>query len=285
MLQFPGTYSETMSLGFEGGAGDAAPKACTTGVNETEAMPFGRAVAFDPTGTIDRSVKLTDAAGDELFGVTFHSHFNESFDPALTGVAQVSTVTVAAVAIADGDTWIISLFLPGVDDPFVFTIVRAGAVPVDVNAVATQFRTDINADPAVGNFLTAGGAGADVVLTADTARAFGVLTAIVDGGGTPTLVHALTTSGEPDGVLVNDPANIMRQGSIWVRTEDAVTPASGVFVRITANAGVGTALGAFRGTADGGNTVDISTVARWATSSQGGGDNTLAKLIVNLPHV
>ncbi len=75
----------------------------------------------------------------------------------------------------------------------------------------------------------------------------------------------------------------MSRGTIWVRPEDAVTPASGVFVRTTANAGVGTALGAFRGTDDGGNTEDISAFARWLTSSEGGAEGGLAQLEINLP--
>ena len=284
VLQTRGSYSELMGLGFEGGSGDLANKGCTTGVNESDAMPFGRMASFDAGGTTDRSVHLTNAAGDVLFGVTQHSHFHESFDPALTGVAQVSTVTVAAVAIADGDQWIITLFLPNLGAGLVFNVTRAAGVPVDVNAVAAAMRLLINNDPQASLVVTATGAAAAVVITSDNPGSFGVLTAIVDGGGTPTLVHALTTSGEADGIKQNEPANLRRQGTIWVRPEDAVTPVSGVHVRVTANAGVGTALGSFRGAADGGNTRDISAVARWVTSSQGSAEGGVAKLLLNLPN-
>ena len=140
-------------------------------------------------------------------------------------------------------------------------------------------RLAINADPQASLVVLAGGAGDDVVITRLEAGSFSVLTAITGGG---TLVAALTTGGEPDGIRQNEEANILRKGTVWLRPEDAVTPASGVFVRIPANAGVGTALGAFRGADDGANTEDLSAVASWQTSSEGGADGALAKLVINL---
>ncbi len=281
-LQTVGSYTELQPLGFEGGPGDASLKECATGVNETEAMPFGRMVQFDATGTVDRSVKLANAAADAMKGIVYHSHFGTQFD-LVTGVAQVSTVTVAAVALADGDTFRITLFLPGIGAGIQVEVVRAGAVPVDVNAVAAALRLLINNDPQLSIAVTATGAAAAVIITADDPGSFGVFTEIVDGGGTPTLVHALTTGGEADGVPANDGASLLRKGTTWLRPEDPVTPASGVFVRVTANAGVGTALGALRGTADGGNTVDVSAFAEWLTTSEGGADGGLAKLQLNMP--
>ena len=281
-LQTVGSYTDLMPAAFEGGPGDASIKECETGVNETEAMPFGRAVQFDATGTVDRSVKLANAAGGGFKGITYHSHFGTQFD-LVTGVAQVSTVTVAAVALADGDTFRITLFMPGIGAGIQVEVVRAAGVPAAVNDVAAALRLLINNNPQLSLAVTATGAGADVVITADEPGSFGVFTEIVDGGGTPTLVHALTTGGEADGIPANDAANLLKKGTTWLRPEDPVTPASGVFMRVTANAGVGTALGAFRGTADGGNTVDVSAFAEWLTSSEGGSDGGLAKIKVNLP--
>lgn len=281
-IQSVGSYTDQQPLSFEGGPGDASIKECVTGVNESEAMPFGRMVAFDAGGTIDRSVKLTNNGADVLKGITYLSHFGTQFD-LVTGVAQVSTVTVAAVALANGDEFAITLFLPGIGAGIEVRVVRAAGVPAAVNDVATALRLLINNDPQLSLFVTATGAGADVIITADEPGSFGVLTEIVDGGGTPTLVHALTTGGEADGIPANDAGNLMQKGTTWLRPEDPVTPASGVFVRITANAGVGTALGAFRGTADGGNTRDISAFAQWLTSSEGGSEGGLAKLKLNLP--
>lgn len=58
---------------------------------------------------------------------------------------------------------------------------------------------------------------------------------------------------------------ILRKGRIFVLTEDAVTPLSEVHVRAIA---VGAELkGAFRGTADGADTIDITGLAKWVTSA------------------
>ncbi len=280
VLQTAGNYPEQLGLGIEGSFADTVKKVCVTGVNETEAMPFGRMVQFDAAGTIDRSVKLANAV-ERFHGITGFTHSQTKTGVELTGVAQVSTVTVAAVALADGDTFRITLTYPD-GSTSVHEIIRVGGVPADVNAVAAAMRLDINNDATASLLVVATGAAAAVIITSLEAGSFGVLTEIVDGGGTPTLVHALTTGGEPDGIRTNEEANILRKGTIWLRPEDAVTPASGVFVRITANAGVGTALGAFRGADDGGNTEDLSAVAHWVTSSEGGADGGLAKLEINL---
>lgn len=275
-LQNAGSYSDQMGIGYEGAAGDLALKECRTFVNESDATPFGRLIAFDSAGTSDRSGKLTDNAADVLFGFSHHGHFVQP--TVKTGVAQVSTVTLGVTAIADGDQWIITLFLPNLGAGLEFNVTRAAAVPLAINDVATAMRALINADPQASLQVTASGAGADVVITSNDPGSFGVLVAVVDGGGTPTAVHALTTGGELDGIPQNEPGNAAGVGSALLRPEDAVTPASGVHVRITANAGVGTALGAVRGTADGGNTRDISAFCKWVSSSQGGAAGGLAKL-------
>jgi len=279
-IQTAGDYPDQLGLGIEGALADMNGKKSVTGVNESDAMPFGRMVQFDAGGTIDRSVKLSNAV-ERFMGISFFTHSQTKTGVELTGVAQVSTVTVGVTAIADGDTWRITLTFPD-GAVTVHEIVRAGAVPLAINDVATAMRADINGNATASQRVTATGAAAAIIITADEAGSFGVLAEIVDGGGTPTAVHALTTGGEPDGIRQNEEANILRKGTIWLRPELAVTPASGVFVRITANAGVGTALGAFTGTDDGGNTEDLSAVARWVTSSEGGADGGLAKLEINL---
>lgn len=61
---------------------------------------------------------------------------------------------------------------------------------------------------------------------------------------------------------------ILRKGRIFVTTEDAVTPLSEVHVRaVAAGAEV---KGAFRGTADGADTIDITGLAKWVTSAGAG---------------
>jgi hypothetical protein len=88
------------------------------------------------------------------------------------------------------------------------------------------------------------------------------------------------TAGNPVGVLFFDPmapnnpyiagdaVAPVRKGRVWVLPEEAVTPASGVFVRFATGSG-GSALGAFRASADTATAVQL-TRARWITS----GDST-----------
>lgn len=61
-----------------------------------------------------------------------------------------------------------------------------------------------------------------------------------------------------------------RSGRYIVISEDAITPASEVHVRATANSG-NTQPGAFRGTADGAHTIDITPFAKWRSSCGAGG--------------
>ena len=73
---------------------------------------------------------------------------------------------------------------------------------------------------------------------------------------------------------------VMKQGDVWVRVEDTVTPGDPVFVRFTAGAG-GTVLGRFRADADTASAFEV-TNARWKTTADG--STTLyAKLELNIP--
>lgn len=80
----------------------------------------------------------------------------------------------------------------------------------------------------------------------------------------------------------NDMINIMRQGSVYVRPEDAVEPGDPVFVRFAAN-GEGKTPGQFR--TDDDKVDDAATAvqlasARWGSSAEAG---QLALLEINLP--
>lgn len=70
---------------------------------------------------------------------------------------------------------------------------------------------------------------------------------------------------------------VIRFGRIRVAPEDAVTEASGVHVRAVATGSE--RAGAFRGTADGTDTIDISAFAKWRSAASGG---SLAVLEINL---
>jgi hypothetical protein len=80
------------------------------------------------------------------------------------------------------------------------------------------------------------------------------------------------------GITPNSTMDLLRKGRVWVVVEEAVTPGDAVFVRHTA-AGL-EVKGAFRNDADGGDAVDISTKARWESTTTGAG---IALLDLNLP--
>lgn len=65
-----------------------------------------------------------------------------------------------------------------------------------------------------------------------------------------------------------DAIPVLKRGRVWVKVEDAVTPASGVRVRIIASGGE--IAGSFRGAADSTDTIVIQA-ARWLTAADAGG--------------
>lgn len=115
---------------------------------------------------------------------------------------------------------------------------------------------------------------------------FGFL-ALVNGSSVPIGILAHTHQVDP-GQIATSPADagvppryaggVLKRGRMYVRVEEAVTPASPVFVRHTAGAG-GTQKGAFRASADT-STALAWTAARYLTSAGVGG---IAVVEVNLP--
>lgn len=83
---------------------------------------------------------------------------------------------------------------------------------------------------------------------------------------------------EDAGIPPKSPMPVLKRGRINVKVEEAVTPASPVYVRHTA--GVGEQKGAFRASADGGDAVQLTTGFRFLTSA---GAGEMAVLEVNLP--
>ena len=110
---------------------------------------------------------------------------------------------------------------------------------------------------------------------------FGVMCKQGSGDFTCTLLGAITDRlagiavhdhatnyGASGGVSPKDAVNILTDGRCYVTVEDAVTPASGVYVRaVVAGAEV---KGAFRGTADSTDTI-LLYGARFVTSAGAGG--------------
>lgn len=270
-IQNVGDYTEQFEVGIEGSGADMAgsPGVKVTGVNESEPMPYGRMVQFDAAGTTDRSVKLANAV-ERFLGITYFSQY-QTQTGTITGVAQVTTYTVGGTATDGVYSFIV--------DGELISITRA-TTPATNNDLAAALRAEALTVTALAGKVTFSGATDEIIVTRDEAGSFSTGAIVVTGPG--TLVEALTTGGEDDAIFANEAANVLRKGTIWVRPEDAVTPASGVFVRITANAGTGTALGAFRGADDGGNSEDIGGFCRWVTSSVGGAKGALAKLEINL---
>lgn len=107
------------------------------------------------------------------------------------------------------------------------------------------------------------------------------LTAVTDVGRFAGIVqhtHALAKDLQLGdvGIKPKTTVNVLVKGAIVVPTEEAVVPGDRVFVRCVATGAE--VAGAFRKTADGTDTVDISAFARWDTSSVNG----LAVLVVDL---
>lgn len=72
---------------------------------------------------------------------------------------------------------------------------------------------------------------------------------------------------------------LLTKGRVWVTAEEAVTPASAVFIRFAAGAG-GTQLGAFRASADTASAVAAPTSWKYRTSA---GAGELVVLEINAP--
>lgn len=78
---------------------------------------------------------------------------------------------------------------------------------------------------------------------------------------------------QPNGIADDAMVSICSQGQVWMETEQAVTPASPVFVRYNAAGATGTnpAVGKVRLDADTAKAVDMSARARFLTSAAAGG--------------
>jgi hypothetical protein len=109
----------------------------------------------------------------------------------------------------------------------------------------------------------------------------------------PAATGEVTTAGQLKGVTMfdttalsnpyaaGDPMPILKQGVMWVIAEEVVTPLSPVFIRFAAGAG-GTALGAFRASADTATAVQVpSQIMSYETTTTG--VNQLVKVRVNIP--
>jgi hypothetical protein len=125
------------------------------------------------------------------------------------------------------------------------------------------------------------------------------LAVVFNSGDNPDLVRAptttgqVTTAGQLKGVTMwdttaltnpyaaGDPMPILKCGVIWVIVEEVVSPLSPVFVRFAAGAG-GTALGAFRASADTATAVQVpSQIMSYESTTTA--VNQLVKLRVNIP--
>lgn len=81
---------------------------------------------------------------------------------------------------------------------------------------------------------------------------------------------------DADGVKPGGQLNVLRQGTVWVISTDAVVPGDRLWVRRLA--GGGEALGALEAADDAADTIDCTAQGVWLTTAAAGG---LAKLQVN----
>ncbi len=93
-------------------------------------------------------------------------------------------------------------------------------------------------------------------------------------------VTKMNPDGSTGGVTqVNEPLAALRDGEVWVLVEEAVTPASLVYVRITESTGGAADTGKFRASGDSAKAV-IAYGFKYMTSTTGAG---LALLSVKIP--
>jgi hypothetical protein len=99
--------------------------------------------------------------------------------------------------------------------------------------------------------------------------------------GVSTLSHAdhISYVGANPGVVPKAPVNVTRKGRVFVTSEDAVTPASKVFMRWAAN-GANTQKGSIRGTADTG-AVEVYGCAFVGSCAAGGTVELEVDLLTN----
>lgn len=92
------------------------------------------------------------------------------------------------------------------------------------------------------------------------------------------VLHDMAHESTADGVAIGDMGSILTQGRVYVLCEDAVTQNSPVHLRAIVN-GAGTAVGQFRGSADGTNTFAVPN-AKFCGSAGAGG---IVAIELNLP--
>lgn len=205
------SYALANDLGFEGQIADSANRVSDSLTNEeTVAVPFGRGVI---KGTAADQFLLPSAAGDEMVGITVHSHATE--DPTDDGIASEETAAV----MRRGRIIVTPETTADPGDP-VFLRHTAGAA----GEVPGRFRTDADGvqqvttvTPGTANttlftinvlaggrlfsfFMTTDGSGTPTeVVTAIKAlmAADAVFTALVVASGTATLILTAVAEGVP----------------------------------------------------------------------------------------
>jgi len=106
--------------------------------------------------------------------------------------------------------------------------------------------------------------------------------AMVTGDATNTPVLGVTlwdNQALTNPYVQYDPVGVLRQGTMWVISEDVVNPSLPVYIRHTTDAS-GTVIGGFRGSAATGAAL-AARGFRWVSTTTA--VNSLAKLEINLP--
>lgn len=126
-----------------------------------------------------------------------------------------------------------------------------------------------------GRFVAGGGDGV-------TMRALQSGDTVANVAGVSVRELAVETRGSntaDDGVPPGREGAVLSKGPILMYTEEAVTPADTCYARIIAS-GTNTEIGRVRKSADGGNAVDVSTIARFDESAAAG---SIVRVLVNRP--
>lgn len=148
-----------------------------------------------------------------------------------------------------------------------FAGMLADSKPADIISRALGGAANVS----FGRMLGYGATPADEVAALADGAAIGAMAGVSVHRHTPDRASLTGT----EGIVPDEMVDVLRKGRVWVAVDTAVTPGDPVHVVQT-----GATKGAFRASADGGNTTDISTKARWESTTTGAG---IAILDLNLP--
>lgn len=255
------SYAINMAVALAGLLGDIGDNHIRSYVNGNE-IQKRYTVTVSAAADVAYALSITNADG-----VVTAISFDEGAAGTLTSKRDGLIAAINASAAhfdvfayaKDADEFYIEAKLPGVD----FTVAESDANLTLVNDVA------LVAFPVVGFGLALAQGTNDTECRPLAATSDKVI-------GVSVFSHADNINNGVEGYAAQSAVNVLRSGSIWVKVEEAVTPESAVYVRAVATGSE--VAGAFRTTADGSDTIQL-TNSKFLTSAAAG---ELALVMINI---